>query len=116
MPLVVHPRSNRRLLAAVVTAVEPEGDMGVEQKAIARRSTSRPGSTSRAGAMRSTPSRTRTEPRCAPNREPARVSCSSRRRMAKAAASVLLPPANNRRTVDVVHHQVDRWKIISKNC
>ena len=37
---------------------------------------------------------TRTEPRCAPKREPARALCSSSRRTAKATASVLLPPVS----------------------
>jgi hypothetical protein len=54
--------------------------VGVEQKPIDHRSTSRPvtesGARSRAGAMRSTLSRTRTAPRWAPKREPERASCS----------------------------------------
>ena len=49
----------RRVPQAVLPAVEPEGDMGVEEKAFRQRLTSRPvsasGSTSSAGAMRSTP-------------------------------------------------------------
>src|SRR6266566_5909945 len=49
---------------------------------------------SSAGAIRSTPSWVRTEPRCAPKREPARAFCSNRRRMARATASVLLPCVN----------------------
>src|ERR1051325_8755184 len=72
--------------------------MRVEQKIFRHRSSSRPlsasGSTSSAGLTRSTPSPTVTDPGCAPNREPARASCSSRSRTARATASVLLPSVN----------------------
>src|SRR5579871_195696 len=83
---------------ASIAAVEPEGDMGVEKKPIRQRAVSLPvsasGATSRAGAIRSTPRLTRTEPRCAPKREPARSLSLSSRRMASATASVLLPPVS----------------------
>lgn len=64
LPAIVD-QSARRWAQAVIAAVEPEGDMRVEQQRI--RSISRPisasGSTSRADAIRSTPLRIRTEPR-----------------------------------------------------
>ncbi len=53
-------QGTRRNAQSVIATVEPEGDVGVEQKAIGQRSISRPvsasGSTSRAGATTSTPS------------------------------------------------------------
>src|SRR5579862_127221 len=50
--------------------------------------------TSSTGAVKSTPSRTLTDPGRAPNSEPVRASASSSRRTARATASVLLPPVS----------------------
>src|SRR5204862_2027720 len=77
LPAAIDQTTGRRT-QAFVAAVEPEGDMRVEQQLVRHRSISRPvaasGSTSRAGATTSTCSRTRTDPGCAPNSEPDRAS------------------------------------------
>jgi hypothetical protein len=65
LPATIDP-SARPWAQALIAAVEPESDMRVEQQRIRHRSVSRPvpasGATSRAGAIRSMPSRTRTDP------------------------------------------------------
>ena len=103
-PTVVDQRARIRT-ETFVPAIEPESDVRIEQECIGQRAISAPvsvsGSSSKIGAIKSTPSATLTEPRWAANKDPFRVSRASSARNALATASVLFPPVKRTAIVSI---------------